>query len=553
MTETTLFPYEPVKTGEFRVLLLNLSHDPTLDIKCSLVRETLPPVQPYDALSYTWGTDPPKKFILFDGTEFPVRENLYQALLRLRLPDIDRRIWVDAICINQLDIEERNCQVAQMRTVYSNANEVAVWLGEHTDESRRAIQFIPRVFQSVSEPGWLDRGVGFWQAMKDPDFLVGLSHLSSFLTLPWWRRTWIIQEVALAKNPPNIYHGQDHLSWPVLERLLDCISPLDFHQMRYQGDENPGGRLACITLTFFQRAVESNAMTLTYLHLGKKTGYSCSLLEALERSEHFLATDPRDKVFGLLGLLDPPSPLKVTYSLSYSIVNTTCISQVIQESRNLKCLGWVTGHDSRDDLMKRTMPSWVRDLTLNVRDLVLARIAYKLQREELRPFYQAGGHEQLTMGSTLQFSDNNKILILRGILLDVISAIGAPAPSREEIFQQKNSLGSVISEWKVLAGHHTPEDFWRTVVMDIDKERGGIFSRRFMTTSEGRIGIAPTVAKVGDRICIFTGGRLPCIVRPGKNGCWEFVGESFVLGLVDGEAIVEERIGKRQYREFRLA
>ncbi|KAK0112645.1 hypothetical protein ONS95_014384 [Cadophora gregata] len=453
-----------------------------------------------------------------------------------------------------------------MGAVYSNAFEVAVWLGEYTEETRRAIEFIPCLFQSVSEPGWVDRRTGFWKKMQDTDFRNGLCHLTSFLTLPWWTRTWIIQEVSLAKNHPNIYHGAGKLSWPVLQRLIDCISPAEFHQMRYQRDRNPEKGFSEKTLTLFQRAAESNAMTLTYLHTGKKTGYSLSLLEALELSEKFLATDPRDKVFGLLRLFDSPSPLQVTYSLDYAIVNTTCIAQVLKECRNLKCLGWVTGHKSRDDTASRKLPSWVRDLTLNVRDLVLTRVAYRLQRGVLRPFYHAGGHEPLTLGLTLRFSENNKALILRGILMDGISAIGASAPSREEVFQHEKSLRSVLKDWKTLANDYCPRDFWRTIVMELDKidienqkmasrgfarrisgsglcipprnedeetflieildkERGGIFSRRLMITSEGRLGIAPHVAKVGDRICVFTGGQLPCIIRPANNGYWQFIGE----------------------------
>ncbi|PVH71777.1 hypothetical protein DL98DRAFT_434531 [Cadophora sp. DSE1049] len=153
MTETIPFPYKPVKAGEFRVLLLRSSRKPSHDIEYSLIREHLPPVHPYDALSYTWGADAATMSISLDGIIFPVRENLHCALKRLRYQDTDRRIWVDAICINQVDVIERNSQVNQMRTIYSNADQVAVWLGAFTAQTCSAIEFVPRLLESVSESG----------------------------------------------------------------------------------------------------------------------------------------------------------------------------------------------------------------------------------------------------------------------------------------------------------------------------------------------------------------------------------------------------------------
>lgn len=83
----------------------------------------------YEALSCTWGPPEPVKTITINGYEVKVRENLYWALVNLQRGVTHRLFWVDAICINQDDLEERNRQVSLMAFIYSRAQAVLVWLG----------------------------------------------------------------------------------------------------------------------------------------------------------------------------------------------------------------------------------------------------------------------------------------------------------------------------------------------------------------------------------------------------------------------------------------
>jgi hypothetical protein len=93
--------------------------------------------QVYDALSYMWYNSKPFSNILLEGKPLPIAENLSNALRHLRPPQqgIDStqaplRIWIDAICINQDDVKERNAQVSVMRTIYSNSSLVRIWIYE---------------------------------------------------------------------------------------------------------------------------------------------------------------------------------------------------------------------------------------------------------------------------------------------------------------------------------------------------------------------------------------------------------------------------------------
>lgn len=124
----------------------------TLTTRPLAVLESTSPIDhvlPYEALSYHWGSGDASLKIKIYTEGFPgsfrVRRNLHEALNQLRLPDRPRRLWIDAICINQDDNDEKNAQVSLMAEVYSKASSVCVWLGEASPDSDLALNFISRI------------------------------------------------------------------------------------------------------------------------------------------------------------------------------------------------------------------------------------------------------------------------------------------------------------------------------------------------------------------------------------------------------------------------
>src|SRR2546421_7941835 len=87
---------------------------------------------PYEALSYTWGSTKKIVKIWINECTMSVTENLYVALQHIRLEKSDRILWVDAICIDQDNTQERGHQVQQMRDIYREAEQVVIWLGRGT-------------------------------------------------------------------------------------------------------------------------------------------------------------------------------------------------------------------------------------------------------------------------------------------------------------------------------------------------------------------------------------------------------------------------------------
>lgn len=120
--------YSPLAdSNEIRLLDLQ-PRRPGQGIKCTTRHVKLSENPQYEALSYMWGPKEHRQ-IEIDEAVVEVRQNLWDALLELRLEKDIRTLWIDAICINQDDISERNHQVTQMGTIYKNSVRCVAWLG----------------------------------------------------------------------------------------------------------------------------------------------------------------------------------------------------------------------------------------------------------------------------------------------------------------------------------------------------------------------------------------------------------------------------------------
>jgi hypothetical protein len=121
-----------------QIRLLHLTLDSTFSIRCRLVVSSLQDVE-YTALSYTWGDTTDRVPIECDGKELLVTWNLYTALKQLRADELSGPFWIDAICINQGDLQEKIAQTKMMKEIYTHASRVLIWLGEESRDSYLAM------------------------------------------------------------------------------------------------------------------------------------------------------------------------------------------------------------------------------------------------------------------------------------------------------------------------------------------------------------------------------------------------------------------------------
>jgi hypothetical protein len=148
----------------------------------------------YDALSYAWGDPKVTLPIRIKGLLFQVTVNLESALRHLRLESHTRVVWIDAICIHQSNIKERDQQVRRMGSIYANAWHVLVWLGPEADDSDLAIETISEDFcgRLVDQELLEDSQPATTEEMESTRRLKAPIKLFS---RPWWRRGWVIQEI----------------------------------------------------------------------------------------------------------------------------------------------------------------------------------------------------------------------------------------------------------------------------------------------------------------------------------------------------------------------
>ncbi|KAL5589317.1 hypothetical protein FOVSG1_011184 [Fusarium oxysporum f. sp. vasinfectum] len=249
----------------------------------------------YEAVSYTWAKGNGKRekdHAIFIGNRWdilPITENCFDALQNCRLDDKDRRLWVDAICINQSNISERTHQVGMMRYIYSTASRVLIYLGIGDTRSGSEITDDPEILSSN----------------------------------PYFSRIWVVQEIASAKQALVLYNRKA-MHWDFFHGNLQRLSSKRW--MRHFGSP---------------RQIEG----------------ADGFLTLLEDTRDCNASDPRDKIFALLGLWK--KPLEPDYTLSPQAVYTGLASGLITGGSQ-KVAGRLFDMASHGRSMLG-LPSWVPD------------------------------------------------------------------------------------------------------------------------------------------------------------------------------------------------
>src|SRR3569833_300584 len=289
------------------------------------------PLIEYIALSYTWG-DPSTAFlVLLDGQLFYVRENLYNALRQFRRPTGQRSLhyWIDAICINQDDVSERNAQVRRMARIYEDAKEIHAWLGPEAEDSQLAMRRIAAMaswalrFMTSYESNVLE----MFNMMRSNEFRNMIFEdsdgplderpwvaIRQLLRRTWWTRVWIVQEFTVDKVPTFVICGSERIERKAFIGGCFFISFLD-EDANYSAIKASG-----IDFTLVNQ--------LVMVHGERFAGRgSASVLRLIYELRHYKATDRRDKVNAVLGMASDAgrtthllpdysiSPLEISYDV----------------------------------------------------------------------------------------------------------------------------------------------------------------------------------------------------------------------------------------------
>ncbi|KAK3312553.1 heterokaryon incompatibility protein-domain-containing protein [Apodospora peruviana] len=340
--------YRPLNSAEGEIRVLILLHGPShdADIHCELKTVNLSDNPVYEALSYTWGSVGKADQIRLNGDhKLPVWENAGAALRRLRLPKKPRHLWIDAICINQNDVQERSQQVLLMQRIYGHAEQVIVWLGELTDSGILAMKELQGKVWSVGWHQWkIDRKFGKptlpWteqfttsRGIVNRDDLVGEhsnGEVYEVLDRPWWRRTWIIQEAVLARGV-TIMCGAETVGW---ESVDTFFKQLPVHV----GDRIEAFGLPINTKDGFPETLYR--IISDYRNKWRAEPDTVRLLDVLYRFRRLECTDARDKIYGFLGIVPGVVDIGLVpdYSSSVADVYLSFARRLINKTGSLDVL-----------------------------------------------------------------------------------------------------------------------------------------------------------------------------------------------------------------------
>ncbi|KAI0599291.1 heterokaryon incompatibility protein-domain-containing protein [Biscogniauxia sp. FL1348] len=350
-------PHRPFGNDtDIRIITLLPNSEFNAPIECQLEHVTLEPGVGYEAISYTWGDPKITEPIFLDGQSYPVTVNICTALRYLRLEDSPRRLWVDSICINQKDNYERSHQIPKMRDIYRLASQVLIWIGDYQpftqSQVKRLFDFMIKMVTTsrFGKDAEMIATMGFDEIWRLQEQIHEF-----FTSRRWFTRMWVIQEVSVRKRlcrenlPETPVMVCGHLQLPLF--YLDLSQ--DFWVM--PGCESQLGlRQVCPTMKDLS-LIWNNYREMVNYSLACTPGRQIAWILSLA-SELFQATDQRDFIYSVLGLLvtdEIPIPFRPDYNKPTMEVLTESATYII-ESGTLDVIQF-------NSMQTKELPSWVPD------------------------------------------------------------------------------------------------------------------------------------------------------------------------------------------------
>ncbi|KAH8769701.1 hypothetical protein BGZ57DRAFT_442839 [Hyaloscypha finlandica] len=304
---TGQYPYRKLDSDAWEMRLLYLDGSTSKDDLLTCFIEYISLIDPgvYTALSYCWGDPHITSTMRIDGYEVKITKNLESALRGVRENRSAKggilRLWVDALCINQGDKEERSNQVRNMRQIYSKAKEVLCWVGGQ-EVSPLQVEGLEYLLKNQIEVQTLGTGSSSKETelssfgniadeVEKEKFWTenGWALLNEFFSQPYWERVWIIQEITVASYVTVLW-GNVEIPWNFVNATL-----MKLREAEIAKGSGSGSRIRTSSSSKAAHLLEFR----DHYYVRRQP---IGLLDAMRWSHNTLATDPRDKIYALLGL-----------------------------------------------------------------------------------------------------------------------------------------------------------------------------------------------------------------------------------------------------------
>ncbi|KAJ8133054.1 hypothetical protein O1611_g570 [Lasiodiplodia mahajangana] len=527
--------------------------------------------QEYIAISYAWGDRIALRTIFCEGKHIQIPINLYRAFTYMRHPLYPIQLWVDAICINQQDEVEKSRQVRRMRSIFTKAKKVAVWLGQDIRKSAK------NVFQTMDAMVKQDFGV-----VPPPEDLFWRD-VERLFRKKWFSRIWCLQEVVLAADA-DVQWGTEIAPWKTVAETATWIRSCPIQLLRRSATGNT-----------------NNAHLMHMLGDDLKHNKLVSFLELLALSWKFRSSDRRDKVYGLLGVPTTDSDPRLgdvfvqpDYTKGDAEVYHRCACEIIQKTQSLRLLLHVqmANYSDCEDQGWKDLPSWVPRWHRYVHPM-------------MAPSEQVSSFNACAELPFFPPRVENSTLFAQGKKLSLVRRVSRSAPDLDYYSSTQSVVSRAWKEYLTSSGAYgTPEEMlkawclvltagkdWNGELVDDTQQhladmgayirsdgnhryyrdlpeipggetddgyrfelafRNACQKRKLLLTDDGYVGLGPGSIEEDDLVCLLSGLVMPIILRPTDKG-YQVVGEAYVHGVMFGEASRKpSAIASSELEEFML-
>lgn len=344
MSQHQEFRHDPLPDSTSHIRLLEiLEGDPGKRVVCQLSSWLIETAPSYYAISYTWGEPRPTSLIIINGRHTEVGNNCEYVMRQAYNSGASKYFWIDALCIDQASKQEKTHQVALMGRLYERASHVFACVGEHADGSEFLVRTIDkhsrllsRIHQHIVDSGhrssklWtIENPIPMGRRLSVQCFFAmdaGTRHrlaeaVISFMRRSYFSRVWVLQELQLASTT-SFCCGMDIRSF---DYLIGITMLVDFwiNAQEYVAYWHPITRLAVSLLStqpwILRRLKVCRDMCAALLEVAPQRGCLAlasgvrgtrRLSEVLDNMQYFSCADARDKLYGILALVDWPGQSK---------------------------------------------------------------------------------------------------------------------------------------------------------------------------------------------------------------------------------------------------
>lgn len=439
-------------SGCIRLALINSTRD-GLTISTHVFPQSTAPS--YRSLSYTWGPahgvpedeDSVFRYVPPDGVARTMPKNLHRALFRILELHEGAYYWIDYFCIDQSNMRERSEQVSVMKRIYQRAEAVDVWLGPATDAEAEKVDRVLGDLASLASKYGTEETAGTIRPrsffVSHPDQLLPKEDwdiMGTFLSRRWFHRVWTLQEFALARDI-RIMYGHHFVNYETLHNAVQFLHALGLSMGLDYGSNVTAGTAvmqqsllrACLhdvnqLERRFISQVPGSVGGGEHLTKGKVPDYESVVAWVFWRSLTTFASDPRDFVFGILGLAEAVveslnkgssddestisgyNPIVPDYSLSTADVFRAFILQLMHGKLGIRVItlitpGIQTGDEPAYKFQRRSVPSWV-----DTKNELPSWVPNLANREQ---FSLSNGGGLLPTSSTNQFNIHGSAAVAR--------------------------------------------------------------------------------------------------------------------------------------------